>query len=413
MKKAILSFACLFISILTLAQSSWQQLPNAPTSVGRFDDIFFLNEDLGWGATGGGYVFKTTDGGDTWEQKLSLGNSYFRNIEFIDENVGFLGTLDGVFYRTNDGGDSWLPVTISPNPPAICGLDAVGTSVVYGVGSFFSPAYYIKSTDGGTNWSYVDMSMYAEALVEVLFIDELHGFMSGSGYTGGVILETFDGGSTWDEIFNSGNYGDYVWKIQLRDNNTHMFCSVQSNNDGKLIRSFDSGASWIVTSAPEDYVQAVGFISDTHGWMGGHNTGFYETIDGGLTWTDMNLGASLNRFFFFNDNFAYCSGQSVYKYDGALSVGEFEENPQNDLEIVIAPQPIKDKLNIKISYAHTDNLLLGLYDITGRFVKRLIRDQIPNKGEKQYIFDFDYPSGTYVLDFHTNNGRRGYTIVKE
>ncbi|MGK0294699.1 MAG: hypothetical protein ACI884_000851, partial [Ulvibacter sp.] len=43
----------------------------------------------------------------------------------------------------------------------------------------------------------------------------------------------------------------------------------------------------------------------------------------------------------------------------------------------------------------------------------LIRDQIPNKGEKQYIFDFDYPSGTYVLDFHTNNGRRGYTIVKE
>lgn len=413
MKKSTIFFICFLLSFLAVAQSSWRQLPNAPTSVGRFDDIFFLNEELGWGATGGGYVFKTTDGGDTWEQKLYLGNSYFRNIEFIDENVGFLGTLDGVFYKTDDGGDTWLPVTINPNPPAICGLDAVGASVIYGVGSFYSPAFFIKSTDGGLNWSYVDMSMYAEALVEVLFIDELHGFMSGSGYSGGVVLETFDGGITWNEIFNSGNYGDYVWKIQLRDNNTHMFCSVQSNSEGKLIRSFDSGVTWVVTSAPEAYVQAVGFISDTHGWMGGHNTGFWETTNGGIYWDNMNLGASLNRFFFFNDELAYCSGQSVYKYDDLLSVGEFEETPQNDLEIVIAPQPIQDMLNIKIYFNHTDNLLLGLYDISGRFVKRLIRDQIPGGGEKEYNFSFDYPAGAYVLDFHTNNGRRGYTIVKE
>jgi len=413
MKKSILFILCFLVSFITLAQSNWQQLPNAPTSVGRFDDIFFLNADLGWGATGGGYVFKTTDGGATWQQKLFIGNSYFRNIEFIDENVGFLGTLDGVFYKTTNGGDTWTPITISPNPPAICGLDAVGTSVIYGVGSFYSPAYYIKSVDGGNDWRYFDMSAYAEALVEVLFIDELHGFVSGSGYTGGVILETFDGGITWNEIYNSGNYGDYVWKIQLRDNNTHMFCSVQSNNDGKLIRSFDSGATWVVTNAPEDYVQAVGFISDTHGWMGGHNTGFYETTDGGLTWTNINLGYSLNRFFFLNDGLAYCSGNSVYKYENVLGVGEFGEDIQEDIEIVIAPLPIKDQLNIRVNYTHTDNLFLGLYDINGRFIARLIRDQIPGGGEKTYSFDFDYPAGTYVLDFHTNNGRRGYTIVKE
>jgi hypothetical protein len=58
MKKVTLFLVCLFISILALARSSWQQMPNAPASVGRFDDIFFLNEDLGWGATGGGYVLK-------------------------------------------------------------------------------------------------------------------------------------------------------------------------------------------------------------------------------------------------------------------------------------------------------------------------------------------------------------------
>jgi len=79
----------------------------------------------------------------------------------------------------------------------------------------------------------------------------------------------------------------------------------------------------------------------------------------------------------------------------------------------VATQPIKDMFNITINYTHTDNLLLGLYDISGRFIKRLIRDQIPSRGEKEYSFSFDYPAGTYVLDFHTNNGRRGYTIIKE
>jgi hypothetical protein len=45
------------------------------------------------------------------------------------------------------------------NPEAICGLDAVGESTVYGCGAYFTPAYIIKSTDSGDNWHYIDMSL--------------------------------------------------------------------------------------------------------------------------------------------------------------------------------------------------------------------------------------------------------------
>ncbi|OAD90128.1 photosystem II stability/assembly factor-like protein [Aequorivita soesokkakensis] len=401
------------ISFFTAAQPTWKALDNAPSGLGRFDDIFFLNEQLGWAANGpSGLVFKTTDGGQTWEQQLEL-FSYFRNIEFIDENIGLLGTLDGVFYRTADGGENWQEVFMSTNPDAICGIDAVGENTVYGCGAWFTPAYFIKSTDAGVSWEYTDMSDYATALVEVLFVDEQFGYASGQNEDGGIILRTEDGGENWEEIYNSGNAGEYVWKLQLMENNTFIYGSVESGFQGKLIKSFDSGATWEEKNFPDPSVQGIGFVSPTHGWMGGHNSGFYETTDGGNTWTDIGLGFNLNRFLIFNDHFGYASGETIYKFEDELSVSDFSDERSEDISITIAPMPIKEKLNISIDFTHIDNLLIEVYDMTGKRLESLMRDRIAAAGTKHYSFDFPYAAGTYLINFQTNNGRRSHTVIKE
>ena len=413
MKKITFTAVCCFCSLLIFGQPEWRALNSIPSNEGRFDDIFFLTNDLGWAANGpAGKVYKTTDGGESWSLQFNAGGSYFRNIEFIDENIGFLGTLDGVFYKSINGGDTWNPVTISPNPEAICGLDAVGVSTIYGCGAYFTPAWIIKSIDSGNTWQYIDMNAYAEGLVEILFIDELHGFTSGIGSSGGVVLETFDGGVTWTEIFNSGTPGDYVWKLQLMENNTIIYGSVESNSAGKLIKSFDAGTTWEIKNVPDPSVQGIGFINPNRGWMGGHGSGFLETNDGGDTWVDINLGWSLNRFIIINENLAYCSGQGIYKFDDTLSIGEFNAFDSQDLDIIIAPIPIKDRLIIEVDFKHIDNLVITLYDINGKLIERLTRDKINGAGKKKYNFDFNYPSGSYILDFHSNNGRRSRTVIK-
>ncbi|MDC8004134.1 T9SS type A sorting domain-containing protein [Aureisphaera galaxeae] len=414
MKKPLLILLATLLSITcSMAQGFWLQLSNAPSGLGRFDDVFFLNENLGWAANGpSSQVYKTTDGGETWTLQFDPGG-YFRNIEFLNENIGFLGTLSNTFYKTTDGGDTWTEVSITPNPPAICGLDTVGESTVYGCGAWFDPAYVIKSTDSGETWEFIDMSAYAEALVEVLFIDEQTGFVSGNASSGGVILKTTDGGNSWTPIFNSGNEGDYVWKLQLLENNTVMFGSIQSNVSGRLAKSLDSGLNWQTFSAPEGFVQAVGFQTPERGWMGGHNTGFYETNDGGETWSSLGLGDNLNRIFWLNPNLGYASGESIYKFTGFLSTEEFESVPVPDLDVKVAPTPIKDKLNVEIRFTHSDNLVIELYDLTGRFITKFIREQITDPNTKQYSFDFNYSPGTYLLDVHTNNHRKGIVITKE
>lgn len=422
MKKQLLLF--LFVSNF-LSSQTWQPLTSIPSNTiasnQRFDDVFFLNENLGWAANGFyAQVFKTTDGGANWVLQTSediLGaDHYFRNIEFLDENIGFLGTLNQKLYKTIDGGATWNLITnITPNPVAICGLDCVGTTTVYGCGAYFVPAYIIKSTDSGNTWQFIDMSAYANALVEVNFIDENIGFASGNNSSGGVVLKTTDGGVTWTQILSTGSNGDYVWKLQvLSSNNNVLFGAVESGgpNPGRLAKSIDGGVTWTLQNAPESIVQAVGFLNENHGWMGGHTTGFYETLDGGATWTNTGVGSNLNRIFFVG-NTAYASGRTIYKMSNILSNSDFEEQDRVNLKVKVSPNPLSDKLNIEIDFLAEDHLLIDLYDNTGKLVKRLMKDDINAIGTKKYTFDFPYSSGTYFIDFHTNTGKQTSKVIKK
>ena len=418
------------------AQLQWRALPSIPTNSNnqRFDDVFFLNDNVGW-ACNGGYaaIYKTVDGGQNWQLQLSEysaalpGHHYFRNVEFLNENIGFLGTLNNQFLKTVDGGTTWNYVTaFGNNTQSICGIDAVGTSTVYGCGAYFSgpitptspatPCYVIKSTDSGQTWEYKDMSAYANALVEVLFVDENTGYVAGNDSAGGVILKTTDGGTTWNAIYHSNVAGEYVWKLQVLFSNPNViFGSVESVEPylGKFIKSTDNGATWVTKNAPETIIQAVGFISENHGWMGGHTTGFYETTDGGDTWTNTGVGNNLNRIFIINDHLAYASGSTMYKFsDTPLATNDFKESSRIPLKASVEPNPVKDKLNVKIEFPESDHLIIDLYDGAGHHIKMLQKDDISTKSMKQYSLDFPYPAGIYLLDIHTNTGRQSLKFVK-
>lgn len=406
------------------SQPQWQQVSNIFTNIGgeRYDDVFFLDEQLGWAANGSiATVYKTTDGGLTWTQQLNeseLGASYyFRNIEFINESIGFLGTLNGEFYKTIDGGENWNEVQITPNPPAICGLDVVGTNVIYGCGAYFEPAYIIKSTNGGLNWSYIDMSSYATALVEIAFIDELNGYASGRNSSGGLVLKTTDGGLSWTEIYNTNVSGDYVWKLQILESNQNvLFGAVYSisPNLGRLIKSLDGGNNWSSFNTPQFEIEAVGFISENHGWMGGDFLGIYETTDGGSNWSFLNVGGNLNRFQILNSSLAYAAGYSIYKFtDETLSLNNFSSEETNHLTIQLSKNPVDNFLIVFIEFESSNNLLIELYDSTGRYIKKLSRDRIDPNSSKTYSFDVgDLSAGTYILDFHSNEGRTTKKFIK-
>ena len=55
-KSKFLHYLFLFLTLLTGQAGTWIELPNAPV-VTRFNDIQFLNENLGWAVNGWGQIY--------------------------------------------------------------------------------------------------------------------------------------------------------------------------------------------------------------------------------------------------------------------------------------------------------------------------------------------------------------------
>jgi hypothetical protein len=76
-------------------------------------NMFFMNENIVWATTDGSIgddgIYKTTDGGETWFNIIGSNNK-IDEIFFINQDVGWgtrsLGTLSGI-YKSTDGGTSW------------------------------------------------------------------------------------------------------------------------------------------------------------------------------------------------------------------------------------------------------------------------------------------------------------------
>jgi photosystem II stability/assembly factor-like uncharacterized protein len=75
-----------------------------------FEDMFFINDYIGFlcGGFGGGYLFKTTNGGATWNKIFNGYGDKLIDIQFFGDHEGWLGVSDGVILHTI--GEFFAPV---------------------------------------------------------------------------------------------------------------------------------------------------------------------------------------------------------------------------------------------------------------------------------------------------------------
>jgi hypothetical protein len=129
---------------------AWEVLPNSPVApYYHHDDLFFIDENIGWLCNISGEIWKTTDAGDSWTRVVYKPTTSFRTLTFVDELKGWAGNLGpgswvsstkdtNPLYATTDGGLTWTPVTniSGPLPDGICGLWAVGPDTIHGAGRY-------------------------------------------------------------------------------------------------------------------------------------------------------------------------------------------------------------------------------------------------------------------------------------
>jgi photosystem II stability/assembly factor-like uncharacterized protein len=90
--------------------SSWSRVMNGPETP-NYGGIYFSNKNNGYIGCDSGALFRTKDGGVTWNRSLipmSSGPHYVETINFKDSLHGYLGTNNTPnIFATSDGGETW------------------------------------------------------------------------------------------------------------------------------------------------------------------------------------------------------------------------------------------------------------------------------------------------------------------
>ncbi|MEO9171356.1 MAG: hypothetical protein ABI282_04095 [Candidatus Baltobacteraceae bacterium] len=234
-------------------------------------------------AAAGGGVWKTTDGGETWEavfEKEPVASISDVVIDPANDDVVWVATGEGNprndvipgagVYKTTDGGKSWnymgLKETRTITRLLIDPHDS-NHVVVAALGDVFAPSAdrgIYNTTDGGKTWQktlYVsDQSGGSDVVMDqknpnILYAGMWH-FMrkpwtTNSGGPDDGLFKSTDGGKTWTKQTGHGLPTDTLGRIGLAiapGNSNRIYALIESTQ-GILWRSDDGGANWAMVSS--------------------------------------------------------------------------------------------------------------------------------------------------------------------
>ncbi len=352
MKPIILLIILSSILLFTNAQTGWQKQTTVPYP-GKQDDICFVDENNGWYCNGQGKIYYTNNGGSSWEKVYDKPGTFFRCIAFIDTLKGFVGNVGTDYfpnvkdtiplYKTIDGGKTWEPVNYSGNyVKGLCAIDIVKEQFInhgnidfryhiYGVGRVGSPANMMVSHDDGKTFAANSMNEDCKMLFDIKMFNTKEGFVCAANneditQSNALILYTKDGGKTWEKKYQSTRPYETTWKVSFPTRKVG-YVTIQSYNPDTTIKqqrvakTIDGGKTWKEVNLCEDAAArefGVGFINDKHGFVGTMNSG-YETADSGETWTKINIGIAANKIRVYDFNKTnlnlFAIGVSVFKLD--------------------------------------------------------------------------------------------------
>ena len=300
---------------------TWQQINNGLGNL-YVGSLFMhpTNPDILLAGTGnnqyreGGGVYLTTDGGQSWQYVLQ--NHNINSVEFAtsDPNIAYAGGSDAVF-RSEDGGhtwqqvsggnDGWGPPGVRAGFPIDFQVDPRDANRIfannYGGGNFLSE-------DGGRTWQ-VASAGYTGAQVRDIAVDPHDPARVYAAARSGIFVSA-DGGATWQGL-STPPARVLEWYALGVDPSNSAHVLAANDWQGVILNSVTGGQEWNFTNggklgggqswlafafAPSDpqtvYAGSTAFYSAGTVDEGLPAQGIYVSHDGGGSWQKANDATS-------------------------------------------------------------------------------------------------------------------------
>ncbi len=316
MKKILVTFFSLFIVIAASAQ--WRvAVEQTSTSI---YGTFMISETIGWKVGAAGKIFKTTDGGQTWNMiyQNDVDGFSFTSVSFVNENIGYVAGSDATVVKTTDGGLNWNTIIISGETNDLKDVCFVDENTGWVISAVSSTSNVYKTSDGGASWT-LDLVNSTSDFEDIDFFDANHGVVCGGGVGVVDIYYTTDG-STWTKapvpVLGGFNYTrSDARAVGFADVNTVYITGWGSSvgmQPSIQLKSLDGGATWTFLVQPEQYrtycnLNAI-YIKDGQNGMSVGGAAYdgsviVRTTDGGQNWIPIHapFGGTCNSIFGIDD----------------------------------------------------------------------------------------------------------------
>lgn len=225
-----------------------------------------------------------------WTMRTSPTTQPLYAVQFVNDTgyaVGYYGTV----IRSTDRGLSWAAMPF-PNSGDL--HDVFFHDALHGFAAGDSGLFH--TVDGGLSWGTVATPLQ-EPWRCITFVSPQVGFCGGGWFSTGVLLRTLDGGATWTEVFSGAEIP--VSAIQFPSADTGY--AVQYSYSWEVLKSTDGGANWnalpIQPISGLTNLEGLHFLDADNGYAGGwYLPAFIHTVDGGLTWSEVVPGGSMNVY---------------------------------------------------------------------------------------------------------------------
>jgi photosystem II stability/assembly factor-like uncharacterized protein len=255
-------------------------------------DIQMINQNT-WITTGdNGTFMKTTNGGVDWyfhhqcgvysDAAQSIGQNY--GLWFFDANNGYVTGMTGYIGRTTNGGNTFNQVGAGVIPTNEWGQGIwfanQDTGFVTTRQSSWTNGRIVRTTNGGATWTTVQT--YSQGITAVW------GTNSQTVYAvavDGTIFKTTNCGQTWNQSI--GVAPQYMYDMSFLNATTGFV----AGSEGGIARTTNTGATWIPLSSPQidwAYFQ-IKIISAAEIYLVGDPSSLYKSTDLGNSWQTINI----------------------------------------------------------------------------------------------------------------------------
>jgi len=244
-------------------------------------------------------VFKTFDHGETWAQKnrflhsggtSTIEGTSIINLQFDpqDPQAIYATTRDDGILFSYDSGESWQQTRgIRTGLVESLAIDYDNKCILY----VTQKNTVAKTVDCGRTWNEIFIDTVSTKLLTALAINPSNTLVIYTGNSAGDIVRSLDGGSTWRVINRVNNQ---IMQILIDPADPNIIY-IPTKKKG-IFKSIDGGENWIDIndglkpySASLEYKHLLFMPDISNGLLYASKYGLLFTLDGGTTWTPIEL----------------------------------------------------------------------------------------------------------------------------